>query len=396
MTTLTTPLAGRPAWKALEEHHRQIRGVHLRDLFARDPGRGERLTAEAAGIYPRLFEEPDYRGHAAAARRASPRSAACARASTPCSGARGSTSPRSGRCCTWRCAHLAAPRSWSTARTWCPAVHAVLDRMAGFANRVRGGGWSGAHRQAHPQRRQHRHRRLRSGAGHGLRGAQALQRPQPHLPVRLEHRWHRLRRGGPRSRPGRDALHRVVEDLHDARDDDQRPHRARMVAGRRRRRRPRRSRSTSSRSRPTPRKWRSSASTPPTCSGSGTGSAAATRWSPRSASRRCWRSARITSAAMLGGFHEMDEHFRTAPFAAEPAGADGAARHLEHQLPRRAHGRGAAVRAVPQALPRLPPAVDDGEQRQARDARRRRGRRTTPGRSTGENRAPTASTRSIS
>ena len=60
---------------------------------------------------------------------------------------------------------------------------------------------------------------------------------------------------------------------------------------------------------------RSSASTPRTCSGSGTGSAAATRWTRPSACRRCWRSGRNSFAEMLAGFHEMDEHFRTAPFA---------------------------------------------------------------------------------
>src|SRR6185369_13899734 len=38
-------------WKALSEHHQRIRNVHLRDLFASDPQRGERLTAEAAGLY---------------------------------------------------------------------------------------------------------------------------------------------------------------------------------------------------------------------------------------------------------------------------------------------------------------------------------------------------------
>ena len=47
----TTPLRERAAWKALEAHHAEIGGVHLRDLFAADPGRGERLCAEAAGIY---------------------------------------------------------------------------------------------------------------------------------------------------------------------------------------------------------------------------------------------------------------------------------------------------------------------------------------------------------
>jgi glucose-6-phosphate isomerase len=45
------PLRERKAWQALERHHAKIAGRHLRDLFAEDPGRGERLTAEAAGLY---------------------------------------------------------------------------------------------------------------------------------------------------------------------------------------------------------------------------------------------------------------------------------------------------------------------------------------------------------
>src|SRR5450631_3149690 len=47
----TIPLRERPAWKALEQHHSEIGGRHLRELFASEPGRGERLTAEAAGLY---------------------------------------------------------------------------------------------------------------------------------------------------------------------------------------------------------------------------------------------------------------------------------------------------------------------------------------------------------
>jgi glucose-6-phosphate isomerase len=45
------PLRQRKAWQALERHHAEIADRHLRDLFAADPGRGERLTAEAEGIY---------------------------------------------------------------------------------------------------------------------------------------------------------------------------------------------------------------------------------------------------------------------------------------------------------------------------------------------------------
>ena len=44
-------LTRRQAWKALQAHFKQVRNLHLRDLFANDPGRGERLTAEAAGIF---------------------------------------------------------------------------------------------------------------------------------------------------------------------------------------------------------------------------------------------------------------------------------------------------------------------------------------------------------
>jgi glucose-6-phosphate isomerase len=47
----TVPLRERPAWKALEQHYAEIAGAHLRQLFADDPGRGERLAAEAAGLY---------------------------------------------------------------------------------------------------------------------------------------------------------------------------------------------------------------------------------------------------------------------------------------------------------------------------------------------------------
>jgi glucose-6-phosphate isomerase len=46
-----TPLTERKAWQELKRHHAEIAGRHLRELFAEDPGRGERLTAEAAGIY---------------------------------------------------------------------------------------------------------------------------------------------------------------------------------------------------------------------------------------------------------------------------------------------------------------------------------------------------------
>jgi glucose-6-phosphate isomerase len=49
--TIAAPLTQRPAWKALTDHYQAIRSVHLRQWFADDPRRGERLTLEAEGVY---------------------------------------------------------------------------------------------------------------------------------------------------------------------------------------------------------------------------------------------------------------------------------------------------------------------------------------------------------
>src|SRR6266481_1459551 len=46
-----SPAVERPAWKALEAHYKKVRKLHLRKLFKEDPTRGERLTAEAMGIF---------------------------------------------------------------------------------------------------------------------------------------------------------------------------------------------------------------------------------------------------------------------------------------------------------------------------------------------------------
>src|ERR1700760_4037054 len=50
-TTSTAPLRERRAWNALCDHYEEIRGVHLRELFAEAAGRGERLVAEGAGLF---------------------------------------------------------------------------------------------------------------------------------------------------------------------------------------------------------------------------------------------------------------------------------------------------------------------------------------------------------
>ena len=51
MTAPTLPLKRRAAWKKLQAHFKAIGSRHLRELFAEEPDRGEKLTLEAAGIY---------------------------------------------------------------------------------------------------------------------------------------------------------------------------------------------------------------------------------------------------------------------------------------------------------------------------------------------------------
>ena len=100
--------------------------------------------------------------------------------------------------------------------------------------------------------------------------------------------------------------------------------------------------------------------------------------------------------AMLAGFHEMDEHFRTAPFERNLPVLMGLLGDLVQRFLRRPDRRRAALRAVSEALPRLSAAAHHGEQRQARHARRRRGRLRYRPDLLGRARAPTASTPSIS
>jgi len=51
MTSGAVPLTQGTAWNALREHYEAIKAVHMRDLFAKDPGRGARLVCDAQGIY---------------------------------------------------------------------------------------------------------------------------------------------------------------------------------------------------------------------------------------------------------------------------------------------------------------------------------------------------------
>ncbi len=139
---MTPRLTTLPAWKALQDHFAKIREVHLRDLFAQDGKRGERLTAEAAGVFLdfsknrvtdetlslllRLAEECKLRDRIEAMFRGDRINVTENRAVLHTA--------------------LRAPRDAVInvdGKNVVPDVHEVLDRMADFANKVRSGAWTG-------------------------------------------------------------------------------------------------------------------------------------------------------------------------------------------------------------------------------------------------------------
>jgi glucose-6-phosphate isomerase len=136
------PLTQRKAWKALQAHHNQVRELHLRQLFAGDPKRGERLTAEAVGLFLdysknrvtdetlglliQLAEESGLRDRIEAMFRGDKINITENRAVLHVA--------------------LRAPRGASIehdGENVVPGVHFVLDKMAAFSNRVRSGAWLG-------------------------------------------------------------------------------------------------------------------------------------------------------------------------------------------------------------------------------------------------------------
>ena len=136
------PLTERTAWKALEEHFHKIQNLHLRQIFADDAGRGKRLTAEAAGLYL------DYSKHRVTdetlrllMRLADDRGLA-ERIEAMFTGQKINVTEQRA------VLHVAlrAPlgeRIIVDGADVVPVVHAVLDRMAAFADDVRAGRWTG-------------------------------------------------------------------------------------------------------------------------------------------------------------------------------------------------------------------------------------------------------------
>ncbi|MEO8164600.1 MAG: glucose-6-phosphate isomerase [Betaproteobacteria bacterium] len=135
-------LTQRPAWKALAEHHQRIRGLHLRQLFADDPRRGERLRAEAAGLYldyskNRITEET--------VRLLLQLAEECGLRNRIDAMFRGEQINVTEKRAVLHTA-LRAPASEKILVDGfdvVPEVHAVLERMSAFAQSVRTGAWQG-------------------------------------------------------------------------------------------------------------------------------------------------------------------------------------------------------------------------------------------------------------
>jgi len=136
------PTANRPAWKSLEVHSESMRNVHLRTLFADDPVRGERLTTEAVGLFLDYSKNRVSDETIALLIQLADESGLRARIDAMFRGEKiNITEDRA-------VLHVAlrAPRDASIVvdgKNVVPEVHAVLDKMAGFANRVRNGQWLG-------------------------------------------------------------------------------------------------------------------------------------------------------------------------------------------------------------------------------------------------------------
>jgi glucose-6-phosphate isomerase len=152
-------LTRRPEWAALTAHCRQIERLHLRELFAADPTRGERLVAEAAGLY---LDYSKNRINDETRRLLLALAEACSigkRIDAMFSGEKiNATEQRA-------VLHVAlrAPlseRILVDGRDVVPEVHAVLDRMAAFSDRVRNGEWTG-----------HSGRRIRNVVNIGIGGS---------------------------------------------------------------------------------------------------------------------------------------------------------------------------------------------------------------------------------
>src|SRR3989441_68036 len=130
------------AWRALEDHYGTMRGRHLRDLFAGDPTRGERMTAEAAGVFLDYSKNRIDDETVSLLVQLAEQSGLRERIDAMFRGDRINVTENRA------VLHVAlrAPKGASITvdgKNVVPEVHAVLDKMAAFCNRVRSGAWQG-------------------------------------------------------------------------------------------------------------------------------------------------------------------------------------------------------------------------------------------------------------
>ena len=137
-----TPPTTLPAWKALDAHYQRIRTAHLRDLFGADPARSERLTAEAAGIFLDYSKNRVTEETLQLLLQLADQSGLRAQIDAMFRGDKINKTEKRAVLHT----ALRAPRGATIlvdGNNVVPLVHAVLDKMAGFCGRVRGGEWKG-------------------------------------------------------------------------------------------------------------------------------------------------------------------------------------------------------------------------------------------------------------
>jgi len=142
MTSGAGPLTQGTAWNALREHYEAVKTVHMRDLFAKDPGRGARLVCDAQGIYldysKNRLTDDTMRLLLDLANAAGLRSGIDAMF-------RGDKLNVTENRAVLHVA-LRAPTDAAIkvdGENVVPKVHAVIEKMAGFANRIRSGEWKG-------------------------------------------------------------------------------------------------------------------------------------------------------------------------------------------------------------------------------------------------------------
>ncbi len=136
------PLRERPAWAALERHYDELKGAHLRELFAADPTRGERMTAQGAGLYLDYSKNRIADETLALLMQLAEQSGLAARTQAMFAGEKINVSENRS------VLHIALrmPKTASLIVDGVDVVaqvHEVLQRMTAFAERVRSGEWLG-------------------------------------------------------------------------------------------------------------------------------------------------------------------------------------------------------------------------------------------------------------